>query len=147
MPERLTAAARRAVTQAQAEALDLGAPAIEAEHLLLALASVGDDGVAGLADHGLTHRRLVELVEEERRRSLAHAGVDIPDESLRRTLPGRKLRLGASAKAVLVRAVHGSVRRKGISSNDLLRAIVRADAGTVPRMLAIAGVSPADLDP
>ncbi len=145
MPERLTAAARRAITQAQEEALALGSPAIEAEHLLLALAAGGDDDVATLAAHGLTHVRLLELLEEERARSLASAGVEIPSTALHRTLPRRRLKLGTSTKAVLIRAVHDSVRRKGISSHDLLRATVCADAGTVPRMLAIAGVTPADL--
>lgn len=146
MPERLTAAARQAVTQAQSEALALGAPSIEAEHLLLALAAGGDDGVASLAVHGLTHDRLLDLLEEERRRSLAHAGVDVPPSALARTLPRRRLRLGTSTKAVMVRAVRGATRHRGISSRDLLRATVRAEAGTVPRLLALAGVSPDDLD-
>jgi len=145
MPERLTSAARRAVTQAQAEALALGAPTIEAEHLLLALAAGGDDGAAALATYGLTHDRLLELLEQEHQRSLVHAGVDVPASALGRTLPRRKPRLGTSTKAVLVRAVGGATRHRGISSLDLLRATVRAEAGTVPRVLAIAGVSPEDL--
>jgi D-alanyl-D-alanine carboxypeptidase len=140
MRDRMTAAARRSVAEAGSEAMALGASAIEAEHLLLALSMSDDDAGRDLAARGLDHAALLALLSDERSRALGAAGVSIPDEAVRRTLPRRKLRLGRSAKDVLIRAVGDSARTHRIDSRSLLRATLRAEVGTVPRVLALAGV-------
>jgi hypothetical protein len=57
--------------------------------------------------------------------------------------------MGTSAKAALMRAVHTShrerPRRRRLDSIDLLIGVLGSELGTVPRVLAIAGVDRAGL--
>jgi ATP-dependent Clp protease ATP-binding subunit ClpA len=142
----LADAAQDAVHQFEVEAKNQGAKLIEAEHMLLALAS-SSDGDAGrlLKESGLDHQRLATVLRDEQARSLAFAGVQAPDLALpAATRLEGSLSLGTSAKVALVRALISSrnhrPRRARLRGVDLLRGILLAEFGTVPRALAIAGV-------
>lgn len=133
------------------EAKQDGAKFIEAEHMLLALVSDPENDAAGLLiEFGLDRERLASALHEERRRTLAFAGMSAPELKLMEateleTSPS----LGTSAKAAVRRALIGSHRdhrrRSRLRSTDLLAGILEADLGTVPRALAIAGIDRAAL--
>ena len=141
--------ARHAVPQYgrfEAEARRNGARFIEAEHMLLALAAAADEEAALLlAEAGLDHERLDAALRDERRQSLAFAGVKpLAEGSLELRDSDRPVFLGTSAKAALRRGLHEhhrERRRRGrMGSTDLLIGILQAELGTVPRALALAGV-------
>ena len=131
--------------QFEIEAKQAGAKAIEAEHMLLALTD-SPDGDAGklLHEAGLNHERLATALREERRRTLAFAGMKAPEtRPLGATEVERSLSYGTSAKAAIKRALVGARHerhRVHLRSTDLLAGILEAELGTVPRALAIAGV-------
>lgn len=132
--------------QFEIEARRDGVKLIEAEHMLLALATNADsDAGRLLIKSGLNHDRLSAALREERRRTLAFAGMSAPDRKpLEATGQDRSLPLGTSAKAAVRRAMIGSHRerhRRGrLRGTDLLAGILEAEFGTVPRALAIAGI-------
>jgi len=146
MLDRMTADARWAVGRGQDVARAAGATHIEAEHLLIALSErEGTPAQRALAAAGLTPARLAELIAEEHARSLRFAGVE---PTFLPTTPTRgSLRFATSSKSTLTRAVASSQKGagKGIDTARLLRAIVEQETGTVPRLLALAGVSRTDL--
>ena len=132
--------------QFEIEARREGAKLVEAEHMLLALAADADsDAGRLLIESGLDHERLFTALREERRRTLAFAGMSAPEQ---RVLEAKgldsSLPLGTSAKAAVRRALIGSRherRRRGrLRGMDLLAGILEAELGTVPRALAIAGI-------
>jgi len=130
---------RRAVEEARAA----GSRTIEAEHLLLALS---DDEL--LAGAGLDHDALLGALDRETERSLAAVGVELASFELppaRRT--GREPRFAASAKVALHRAVQLAQGRRDrrIGRGHLLIGILRAERGTVPRALDVAGVDRVEL--
>ena len=136
--------------QFEIEAKRDGAKAIEAEHMLLALTTNSDEHAAKLLHEvGLDHERLAFALQEERRRTLAFAGMKAPDKRLvEATELDSTLSLGTSAKAAVKRAVTGARHehhRVHLRSTDLLAGILEAELGTVPRALAIAGVDRATL--
>jgi D-alanyl-D-alanine carboxypeptidase len=137
--------------QFEIEAKADGAKFIEAEHMLLALASNRDSDAGRLLNGaGLDHERLAAALREERRRTLAFAGMSAPDRGrTEATGLDSSLSLGTSAKMAVRRAVIGSRhdrRRRGrLRGTDLLAGILEADLGTVPRALAIAGIDRAAL--
>jgi ATP-dependent Clp protease ATP-binding subunit ClpA len=118
---------------------------IESEHMLLALAS-DPESEAGrlLHEAGLDHERLASALQEERRRTLAFAGMNAPSKELiEATELNTVLTYGTSAKTAFRRALIGSRerhRRPRLRGLDLLAGILQAELGTVPRALAIAGV-------
>lgn len=131
--------------QFEIEAKQDGAKVIEAEHMLLALTAISDVDVAALLhEAGLDHQRLASALKEERRRTLAFAGMKAPDrELMAATELDCPLLLGTSAKAAFKRAVIGvrhQRHRVHVRSTDLLAGILEAELGTVPRVLAIAGI-------
>ena len=133
------------VTQFEVEAKRDGAKFIEAEHMLLALASDPESDAARLLkESGLDHRRLASALDEEHRWTLSFAGIKAPDSKLgEATALDSSLSLGTSAKAAIRRALIGSRperRRARLRSIDLLAGILQAELGTVPRALAIAGI-------
>jgi ATP-dependent Clp protease ATP-binding subunit ClpA len=141
----------RVVRQSEVEARQDGAKFIEAEHMLLALAT-DSDSEAGmlLKESGLDYRRIASALHDERRRSLAFAGAEPLDESQTRTTElDSHLMLGTSAKTAIKRALiasHlGRPRRPRLEGTYLLLGILQAELGTVPRTLAIAGVDRAAL--
>ena len=139
-----------AARQVQIEAKRDGAKVIEAEHMLLALAA-NPDGDAGrlLKESGLDHERLAAALHEERRRTLAFAGMKAPDEKLAEaTELDHWLPIGTSAKAAIRRALIGSRHdrhRARLRDRHLLAGILEAELGTVSRALAIAGIDRTEL--
>lgn len=151
------------VRQFEIEARRDGAKLIEAEHMLLALASNADsDAGRLLIEAGLDHERLAAALREESRRTLAFAGMSAPDNGHaainepNRLVPGAQATgldgapsLGTSAKMAVRRALIGSRHDRGrggrLRATDLLAGILEADFGTVPRALAIAGIDRAAL--
>ena len=133
------------VLQFEVEAKRDGAKFIEAEHMLLALASdPASDAARLLKESGLDHQRLASALDEERRRTLSFAGINATDRTpVEATELDSSLSLGTSAKAAVRRALVGSRhdrRRARLRSIDLLAGILQAELGTVPRALAIAGI-------
>lgn len=146
MFERLEPDTRRAVVRAaHDEARGLGSPTVEAEHLLLALADDPRTPAGGLlVERGLDHAGLVAALERETEQSLAAVGVALSDFVLAGRPPAmrRKTTFGTSAKQALARAV-GLASARGdrtVSPGHLVVGILRAEIGTVPRALALAGV-------
>jgi ATP-dependent Clp protease ATP-binding subunit ClpA len=138
------------VHQFEVEAKRDDAKSVEAEHMLLALATNPDSDAAKLLhEFGLDHDRLASALLEERRRTLAFAGIAGPDEKLvEATELDSSPSFGTSAKAAVRRALIGSRhdrRRARLRSTDLLAGILEAELGTVPRALAIAGIDRAAL--
>jgi ATP-dependent Clp protease ATP-binding subunit ClpA len=131
--------------QFEVEAKRDGAKTIEAEHLLLALTTKADaDAAKLLHEAGLDHQRLASALHEERRRTLAFAGMKAPDRKLvEATGLESSLLFGTSAKTAVKRAAIGARHerhRVHLRSTDLLAGILEAELGTVPRALAIAGI-------
>ncbi len=131
----------------EVEAKRDGAKFIEAEHMLLALAADGDGAASKLLNEfGLDHARLGSALQEERRRTLAFAGMTAPSQDLvKATELDSPLTFGTSAKTALRRGLIATResrrgRRARMTHNELLLGILQAELGTVPRALAIAGV-------
>ncbi len=140
--------ARTVVKSAEVEARASASPTIEAEHVLLALSGLEHTSVQDvLTSAGLDHQAIKLALEREVRQSLSAAGVTIdPDQYADATVdPSRHLRLGASARTALERAVKASAGSRRIQPGHLLIGVLGAQAGTVPRMLTIAGVDQATL--
>jgi ATP-dependent Clp protease ATP-binding subunit ClpA len=142
MFERFTRDARQVVKSAETLASGLGSPTVEAEHLLLALA----DRQPVLAEFGLDHDGVLAALDEERVRSLLAVGISAADFDLP-PAPLTRPRFAASSKLALERAVRAAVARsdKRIAGGHLLLGVLAAEAGTVPRALAIAGIDRQEL--
>ncbi len=150
MFERFTREARAAVKDAETEARELGSPTIEAEHMLLALTRQDPATAVGraLAEAGLDHDRIAGALDAERERSLMSVGISIHDFELPAPHPATKPRLAAGAKSALEHSLRISLERadKRIDGAHILLALLRAEAGTVPRALAEAGVDKRELN-
>jgi len=144
MFERFTREARMAVKDAEAEAQARGSTTIEAEHLLLALTRQPPDTAVGeaLANAGLDHDALEQALDAERERSLAAVGISIGDFDLPAPRPAAKPRFATNAKSALEHALRISLERadRRIDGGHILLALLRAEAGTIPRALDEAGV-------
>jgi D-alanyl-D-alanine carboxypeptidase len=134
------------VEQAGREAQIDRSATIEAQHVLLAIAAQRETTPAQiLTSVGLDHRSLREAFNREFEHSLAAAGVsartlDLPQAG---SAPAPASNLGSSVRRALERGVEGV--RKDPRPAHLLLGILRAEIGTVPRALALAGVDRADL--
>ena len=140
--------ARAIVRQAEQEAEEAGSPVIEAEHLLLAMTGEhGSEARDVLASAGLDRDRIRTALDREFRQSLAAAGVTLPGGGLPRASrdPARQARLAASGKMVLERALKAAAGQRQIRPGHLLLGVLGAQAGTVPRALALAGVDQSNL--
>jgi ATP-dependent Clp protease ATP-binding subunit ClpA len=130
------------------EARKDGSAAVEAQHLLLAIATGPDVAPRQiLADAGLDHEAIHEALDREFERSLAAAGIsaaafDLPEPA---SAPEAPARLGATARLALERGFGSVSRKKDLQPAHLLIGILQASAGTVPRALALAGVDQATL--
>jgi ATP-dependent Clp protease ATP-binding subunit ClpA len=146
MFERFTREARQVVKAAETQARGMGSPTIEAEHLLLALASC-DPPLAALAAAGLDHDAVLVALDSERERSLIAVGITAGDFDLPPAPPTLKPRFAASAKTALERALRGAVARsdRRLESGHILLGVLAAEAGTVPRALELAGVDRVEL--
>ena len=128
---------------ARHEARKRGSKAVEAEHLLLGLAS-SPTTVSGrvLIDAGLDRERIDAWLQQERRESVAYAGVELRSRMPIATMEGAApLNLGTSANEAIRRgAVIGHAENRVRVGTDLLLGILGAELGTVPRILALAGI-------
>ena len=134
--------------QARREARGDGSSAVEAHHLLLAVAGSDEPGTRRvLGSVGLDSAAVREALNREFERSLAAAGVslaaaEVPRPSHRRERPAP---LGSSVKLALERGVRSVARKRPLLPAHLLLGILLAPVGTVPRALAFAGVDQAAL--
>jgi ATP-dependent Clp protease ATP-binding subunit ClpA len=150
MFERFARDAKQLVKNAETEARERGSATIEAEHLLLALTSLGPETAAGhaLAAAGLDRASLEQALASERERSLMAVGISIHDFDLPAPHPASRPRWAAGAKSALEHALRISLVRgdKRIEPGHILLALLRAEAGTVPRALDEAGVDRRELN-
>ncbi len=137
------------VLSARTEARTTGSRTIEAEHILLALA--GQEGTAReiLESAGLDHEAIRTAIEREFEESLLAVGISLEGSSpvSENWSPDFRPRFARSAKLALERAVALEQKRLAphLEPIHLLLGVLYARAGTVPRILAIAGVDTADL--
>ncbi|MQA74647.1 MAG: hypothetical protein GEU88_09960 [Solirubrobacterales bacterium] len=149
MFERFTRDAKAAVSRSHAEAQAEGSPTIEAEHLLLALSR--DEGPTGyvLQSAGLDADSIRTALAGELEDGLGAVGVSTPDpDSLASAAPAvRSPRFATSAKLALERSLRVAQARgdRRLLCGHILVAILRAEVGTVPRALRLAGVDAAEL--
>jgi ATP-dependent Clp protease ATP-binding subunit ClpA len=134
---------RTILEQGREEARDDGSATVEAHHLLLAIAA-GPDAAARrvLLAAGLEHDAIRAVLDREFEYSLAAAGAssamfDLPRPTRAADRPAHP---GASARLALERGFSSEARRKDLQSAHLLLGILRAQFGTVPRALALAGI-------
>jgi ATP-dependent Clp protease ATP-binding subunit ClpA len=139
--ERFTKDARAVVVAAHEEAQTAGQGSIEAEHLLLALASHPH-----LRALGLDRDDLADALAREEEHSLAAVGIAAVDYG---SPPARRRfndpRMATSAKVALQRALAAAVQRRdrSITAQHLLLGVLAAEHGRVPRAVALADL---DLD-
>jgi ATP-dependent Clp protease ATP-binding subunit ClpA len=149
MFERFARDAKLVVKEAESEARALGSATIEAEHLLLALIKLDAATAAGhaLATAGLDRNRLEQALASERERSLMAVGISIHDFDLPTPRPASRPRWAAGAKSALEHSLRIALARgdKRIEPGHILLALLRAEAGTVPRALNEAGVDRREL--
>ena len=130
------------IERAGQEARDDGSAAMEAHHLLLAIAAAEEPSLVAA---GLDRDALREALDREFARSLAAAGATLagrpPASSPRTSAPPP----GATFKLALERGFQLVGRKRDLRPAHLLLGIVQAEVGTVPRALSLAGVDPAEL--
>jgi ATP-dependent Clp protease ATP-binding subunit ClpA len=132
----------RIIVRAEHEAREDGSATIDARHLLLAIAGEREASTQRiLASVGVDYRALRDALDREFEHSLSVVGVSVAAVDLPRPSGGpAHPRMGASAKLVLERSFAAVARKKDLRPAHLLLGILRAQAGTVPRALALAGV-------
>ncbi|GAA3831602.1 hypothetical protein GCM10022226_60890 [Sphaerisporangium flaviroseum] len=136
------------VEQGRTEAREDGSAVVEAHHLLLAIAAEGGSAAhQALASAGLDRQAIRDALDREFERSLGTAGVSLAAFNLPQASAAseRPANLGASAKLALERGFASVSRKRDLRPAHLLLGILRAQVGTVPRALALAGVDQADL--
>jgi ATP-dependent Clp protease ATP-binding subunit ClpA len=145
LPRQLHAIGQRTIAEATAHR----ASAVGAEHVLLAIAAESRAPAARvLAESGLDYPGIEAALRTERERSLASADVAPVDPAIlgarrRATKPA-----WAASVRDLLRAADKPAAKSGRPGGieiELLIGILRANLGTVPRMLALAGVDRATL--
>jgi ATP-dependent Clp protease ATP-binding subunit ClpA len=142
MFERFVADARRVAVEATSVAAGLGSPSVEAEHLLVSIAASPNPAGLALRDAGLDAAEVRDAIQRDFERVLGRVGVDASGwgiaSNCRRTKPG----WGASAKQALERAFVEAKRRgdRRIDCEHILLGLLRAEYGTVPRLLAAEGI-------
>jgi ATP-dependent Clp protease ATP-binding subunit ClpA len=140
MFKRFTADARLVVQDAAEIARELGAPSVEAEHLLLASSQGAGPVASVLRSSGLDFDSLASALVAEQTRSLAAVGVSVDVHAFSPDVEPPKL--ATSAKRALELALRVSLERgdKNLGRGHLVLAILRAERGTVPRALECADV-------
>jgi ATP-dependent Clp protease ATP-binding subunit ClpA len=148
MPDAFGRYVKLILERAGREAQRDGAAAIEAEHLLLAIAAEEDGGVReALRAVGLDHGAVREALDREFRHGLEVAGVVVEELPPPRQAAAAPSRIGTSAKRALERSVEIARRgrKKDLRPAHLLLGVLEGNVGTVPRALALAGVDKDDL--
>jgi ATP-dependent Clp protease ATP-binding subunit ClpA len=135
---------------ARAEAKLDGSAAIEAEHVLLALASLPGSATARLLrDAGLTRDAIRAALDREWEQSLAVAGIALEAGTLPTATPdpSRSPQMGESTKLLLKRAMDNAAQSGGgrIGAANMLVGILDAKLGRVSRALDLAGIDRAAL--
>jgi ATP-dependent Clp protease ATP-binding subunit ClpA len=142
--QRFTKDARAVVAAARDEAQTAEQGTIEAEHLLLALASHPH-----LCALGLDRDELADALDREDEHSLAAVGIAAVDYGAPATRRRRfnNPRMATSAKVALERALAAAVQRRdrSITARHLLIGVLAAEHGRVPRTLALADIDVAEL--
>ena len=136
------------ITEGTTEARDDGSATVEAHHLLLAIAAEPEAATRdALTSAGLDRLAIRDALDREFEHSLSAAGVSLAAFGLPRPSPARErsTQMGASAKLALERGFASVPRKKDLRPAHLLLGILRAEVGTVPRALALAGVDRAAL--
>ncbi|WP_062355250.1 Clp protease N-terminal domain-containing protein [Herbidospora yilanensis] len=127
------------IQQARLEAFDDGSATLEACHLLLGIAVVGEN--TELIAAGLGYDQIRAALREEFEHSLQTVGVSAAVYHLPK--PTRvgdpPTTLGASAKLAFDRGFARARTKKDLRPVHLLLGILQAEIGTVPRALALAG--------
>ena len=142
MFERFAGEARQVALQAHSVAAGLGASSVEAEHLLVSLAGTQHPAGAALRELGLDSAELHEAIQRDFERVLAQVGIDASGVDISSNCRRTKLSWGASAKRGLERALDEAKRRgdRRIGCEHILLGLLRAEHGTVPRLLAAEGI-------
>ncbi|WP_214410642.1 Clp protease N-terminal domain-containing protein [Sphaerisporangium fuscum] len=136
------------IMEGAVEARRQGSDAVEAQHLLLAVAAQqGTVPQRILASAGLDQEGVRAALEREIDHSLSAVGVSRaafgpprPSMTLKRSPT-----MGATGKLALERAFASVSRKKDLRPAHVLLGILQAEVGTVPRALALAGVDRTDL--
>jgi D-alanyl-D-alanine carboxypeptidase len=126
---------------AAAEAVRRRARAVDAEHVLLAIAAGASPVASTLSAAGLDHDALDVALSTERAHSLRRAGVEpfAPDKLAATPWPSRP-DWGTSVRELIHNAERPTTRASGALETELAVGILSLKVGTVPRALAIAGV-------
>jgi D-alanyl-D-alanine carboxypeptidase len=142
MFERFAGEARRVALKAHSVAAGLGSSSVEAEHLLVSLAGTQHPAGAALREAGLEPEELHAAIQRDFERVLARVGIDAGGVDVSANCRRTKLRWGASAKRGLERALEEAKRRgdRKIGPEHILLGLLRAEHGTVPRLLAAEGI-------
>jgi ATP-dependent Clp protease ATP-binding subunit ClpA len=132
------------------EARSDGSEAIEAEHVLLALAKLpGSTAARLLAEAGLGSEEIRAALDREWEQSLAVAGISVAVAELPTATPdpSRNPRIGASTKLLLERAMANAAATGGgrIGATNMLVGILDDKRGRVARALDLADVDRAAL--
>jgi ATP-dependent Clp protease ATP-binding subunit ClpA len=148
MIHRFVPDSRRITARAHEIAGELGAPAVEAEHVLLAVAEEPASPAGQvLAEAGLDVDGLQQALEAETIQSLAAVGVALDAFDLPPAEPEAAVDWATSAKLALRRAMEAAVARgdKRIEPPHLVLGVLQATTGKVPRALRCAGVDRTEL--
>ncbi len=132
------------IKRAEVEARQAGSHYVEAEHLLMAMATVPFGRASrALEMLGLSRDRIFNAIEQERSEALALAGVQTGLPPVRPVAEGRNLRWSQSAKLAAERSCREASDDPRVR---MLLGIVHAEAGVVPRLLLELGVSSEDVE-
>lgn len=149
MLTKFVADSRQVVAGAREIASALDSPTLEAEHLLLAVASRrATTAQRVLVEAGLDYDRVLDALDAEFEASLAAGGVALSDCSPQAAgATSRVPRWGTSAKLALERSARIADARgdRRITPGHIVLGVLRASRGTVPRALDGAGIDRADL--
>jgi len=142
MFERFVRDARIVALEATSVAAGLGSSSVEAEHLLISLAAGDSRAGVALREVGLDAPELRDAVQRDFERVLGRVGIDASGVDLPANCRRTKPRWGASAKQGLERALVEAKRRgdRKIGTEHILLGLLRAEHGTVPRVLAAEGI-------
>ena len=143
MFERFVRDARYAALEATSVAAGLGSSSVEAEHLLISIASGNSKAAYALRDVGLEPHELRDALQRDFERVLGTVGIDASGVDLPANCRRTKPRWGTSAKLGLERALAEAKRRgdRKVGCEHILRGLLSAEHGTVPRILAAEGIS------
>ena len=147
MFERFGRDAKYAALEATSVAAGLGSSSVEAEHLLISIASGNSPAGHALKNVGLEPHELRDALQRDFERVLNNVGIDASGVDLPANCRRTKPSWGTSAKQGLERALAEAKRRgdRKVGCEHLLRGLLAAEHGTVPRILAAEGIDRDDL--